>query len=178
MQFQSACVWGIDAEAPKCYNLVATSRNNKKVKMHHQLDYAALMRQRGFRVTWQRRLILDAICESGKHTTPDDIYRRVRAQAPALNRATVYRNLVFLCELRLVVAIQIGGHTYYEIAGENPHHHLVCRRCGGLTQLDNSLLETFVQTVDKQHRFTVDMDHVGLFGLCDQCRRAEHRRRL
>ena len=142
------------------------------------MDYPALMRKRGFRVTPQRQVILDAICEGGSHTTPEEIYRRVRAKAPAINRATVYRTLDFLCELRLVVAMRVGDRTYYEIAGERPHHHLVCRTCGAMIQLDNALLESLVSSIKRKHHFHVDMDHVGLFGLCEECRRAEARRKL
>jgi len=143
---------------------------------HHDLDYASVMRDRGFRVTPQRQLILDAICESAGHTTPDKIYERVKAKAPAINRATVYRTLDFLSELRLIVAIRMGGQTYYEIAGETPHHHLICRNCGGMMQLDNALIDQLIEEVDEKYHFTIDMDHVGLFGLCEPCRRAEAER--
>jgi Fe2+ or Zn2+ uptake regulation protein len=143
---------------------------------HQRFDYTALMHERGFRVTPQRQVILDAICEGGGHTTPEEIYARVRAKAPAINRATLYRTLDFLCELRLVVAMRIGDHMYYEIAGDSPHHHLVCRTCGKMTQVDHALLEEFIDTIDKKHRFRIDMDHVGLFGLCEKCQRAAARR--
>lgn len=137
---------------------------------HQNTDYAALMHDRGFRVTPQRQLILDAICEGGDHTTPEEIYARVQARSPAVNRATVYRTLDFLSELRLIVAIRIGAHTYYEIAGETPHHHLICRACGGMTQLDNALIDELIEAIDEKHNFSVDMNHVGLFGLCGPCR--------
>src|SRR3989304_4618580 len=97
---------------------------------HHQWNYAALMRERGFRVTPQRQLILDAICEGDGHTTPDEIYERVRARTPHVNRATVYRTLDFLCEMRLVVAAQIGGHMGFGIAGGGTHHHPASRHRG------------------------------------------------
>jgi Fur family ferric uptake transcriptional regulator len=140
---------------------------------HHDVDYASVMREHGYRVTPQRQLILDAIGASGGHTTPDEIYERVQARTPAINRATVYRTLDFLSELRLIVAIRMGGQTYYEIAGETPHHHLICRACGGMTQLDNALIDELIEAIDEKYNFTVDMDHVGLFGLCEPCRRAE-----
>jgi Fur family ferric uptake transcriptional regulator len=146
---------------------------------HQEHDFTRRMRERGFRVTPQRQLILDAICASGGHTTPEEIVARVQAQAPALNRATVYRTLDFLCELRLVVAMKIGDHTYYEIAGETPHHHLVCRACGGQLPLDHAELERLFRSVARTHRFLIDMDHVALFGLCEQCQqpaRAGHGR--
>ena len=140
---------------------------------HHTFDYAALMRERGFRVTPQRQLILDAICEGGGHTSPDEIYTRVRAKAPAINLATVYRNLDFLCEMRLVVAAQIGGHMVYEIAGAIPHHHLICRKCNKVIQIGHETLKGFFDEIQRQQKFVIDMDHVTLFGLCQKCGRKE-----
>lgn len=137
---------------------------------HQNRDYVTLMRARGFRVTPQRQLILDAICEGKGHTTPEAIYARVRSKAPAVNRATVYRTLDFLCELRMVVAIRIGDQTFYEIAGDKPHHHLICRKCERMIQIDHATLESFVETIEQKHGFKIDMDHLGLFGLCEQCR--------
>jgi len=143
---------------------------------HQHRNYEALMRGRGFRVTPQRQLILDAICEGGAHTTPEEIYQRVRARASAVNRATVYRNVDFLCELRLIVAIRVGGKTFYEIAGDAPHHHLVCRRCGKLAQIGHDTLKTLFAKIEREHEFTVDMDHVALFGLCGRCRTNDEQR--
>jgi len=133
------------------------------------------MRERGFRVTPQRQFILDAVCEGGGHTTPDEIYARVHARTPHLNRATVYRNLDFLCEMRLVVAAHIGGHMVYEIAGEKPHHHLVCRNCNKIDQVDHTAVKWFFDKIARDQKFTIDMDHLALFGLCAKCRRAQAR---
>ncbi|HLF27563.1 MAG TPA: Fur family transcriptional regulator [Anaerolineae bacterium] len=136
---------------------------------HQHTNYTARMRERGFRVTPQRQLILDAICEGGGHTTPEEIYRRVQAKSPAINRATVYRTLDFLCELRLVVAVQIGGHTFYEIAGEAPHHHLICRRCNKVEEIGHDTLKALFAKIEREQQFLVDMDHLALFGLCKRC---------
>ena len=142
---------------------------------HNTQDYVALMHERGFRVTPQRQLILDAVCESGGHTTPEEIYGRVQETTPAVNRTTVYRNLDFLCEMRLVVAVRIGDQTYYEIAGKTPHHHLICRTCGKTEQIGHEALQGFFDKIEREHDFHIDMDHVGLFGLCAECRRAAER---
>ena len=141
---------------------------------HNRRDYASLMRERGFRVTPQRQLILDAICEGGGHTTLDEIYGRVQAKSNAVNRATVYRALDFLCELRLVVAADIGGgRMVYEIAGDTPHHHLVCRTCGQVEQISHNTVKGLFAKVEREQHFHIDMDHLALFGLCPKCHRAE-----
>ncbi len=139
---------------------------------HHARGFKDLIRQRGYRVTPQRQLILDAICDGGGHLTPDEIYERVRLAAPAVNRATVYRNLDFLCDIRLVVAAQIGRRTVYEIAGEAPHHHLVCRRCNAMSSMEHSVVAQFFRQIVKTVGFAVDMDHLTLFGLCPECLQA------
>jgi len=128
------------------------------------------MREHGFRVTPQRQLILDAICESGGHISPDAIYARAHAKAPALHRATVYRALDFLCEMRLVVAMRWGGRMYYEIAGEAPHHHLICRNCDRVEQIDHQTMKALLAPIEREHQFSIDMDHIAFFGLCKRCR--------
>lgn len=138
---------------------------------HHTTDFAERIRAQGYRLTPQRQLILDAICELGGHVTPEAICTWVRAKAPAVNRATVYRNLDFLCEVRLVVAAHIGRQTVYELAGDHPHHHLICRTCDAVIQLDQAAVDAFFAQIDRRQNFAVDMDHMTLFGLCPRCRR-------
>jgi Fur family ferric uptake transcriptional regulator len=130
---------------------------------------------RGFRLTPQRHLILETIRQADDHVTPDQIYARVHARNPAISRATIYRTLEFLCEMKLAVALQWGGQTYYEFAGETPHHHLICRNCGDIVQIDHSLIDLLTENIYRKHHFKVDMDHIALFGLCEDCRRKENR---
>lgn len=142
--------------------------------MSHHRDYAAIMRQRGYRVTPQRQLILDAICERSGHTTFEEIYARVRAKSDAVNRATVYRTLDFLVGLRLVVAADIGGgHSVYEIAGDTPHHHLVCLRCRQVQQISHEAVKDLFTKIEQEQHFHVETDHLALFGLCQQCYEAD-----
>lgn len=136
----------------------------------HDIDYDALMRQRGYRVTPQRQFILEAIHDSGGHTTLDDICERVQAKAPAINKATVYRTLDFLCQLRIVASSEIGGRRVYEIVGEHPHHHLVCRSCGKEQQITDKELRHLFDGIEKAQGFTVDMEHLILLGWCRECR--------
>jgi Fur family ferric uptake transcriptional regulator len=135
------------------------------------------MREHGFRVTPQRQIILGAICAGGGHTTIEEIYARAQAAAPAINRATVYRTLDFLCELRLVVAADVGGgRMVYEIASPTPHHHLICRTCGCETQIEHATVKSLFARLAREQGFHVDMEHLALFGLCHTCYVAEHKR--
>ena len=137
---------------------------------HDHEDYAALLHERGFRVTPQRQLILDAIREGSGHTTFEEIYARVQRKSTAVNRATVYRTLDFLTELRLVVAADIGsGHPVYEIAGETPHHHLVCLNCRKVEQISHDVVENLFKQIERDQKFHVETNHLALFGYCETC---------
>jgi Fur family ferric uptake transcriptional regulator len=137
---------------------------------HTRHDYAALMRRKGFRVTPQRQIILDAICEGGGHTAFDEIFARVQAKSQAVNRATVYRTLDFLTELRLVTAADVGdGRLVYEIAGDTPHHHLVCLNCRQVTQVSHDTVKGLFARLEREQGFQVETNHLALFGYCRAC---------
>lgn len=140
---------------------------------HDRLECATWMREHGFRVTPQRMLLLDAICEGKGHTTFDEIYDRVKAKAPGINQATVYRTLDFLCELRLIVSAEIDGRTVYEIAAGTPHHHLVCRRCGAAQGLADFHLHELRAHLLQEHEFKADINHLVISGLCAKCMKSD-----
>lgn len=147
--------------------LIAT----ENIRMSHQRwDFTSLLRKRGFRVTPQRLMILDAVCEGGGHTTAEEVYHRVQAKSPFINLATVYRTLDFLHDQRLVVAANVGsGRMVYEIAGDTPHHHLVCQDCGKIEALANELVQGMYGEIKNRYFFTVNEDHLVMFGLCKSC---------
>ena len=136
---------------------------------YHMGDWMSRMRDQGFRATPQRQLILEAIYESGGHTTPEEIYERVHAKASAVNLATIYRTVDFLRELRLITEMYISGKTYYEIAGEAPHHHLICRGCGYIEQIDHAAIVGLFDRIEHEQQFKVETNHLALVGLCKQC---------
>ena len=104
-------------------------------------DFATELRSQGYRLTPQRHLIMAAVQQARGHVTPEQVYETVHRQNPAISRATIYRTLDFLCEMRWIHAMYWGGQMYYEIAGDEPHHHLICRDCGTIESLDPALRE-------------------------------------
>ena len=132
--------------------------------------YDRLIRQRGFRVTPQRKAILQAVIDGKGHSSIEEVYRRVQDRIPDINLATVYRTLNFLCELRLLVAADLGGKNWvFELAGEKPHHHLVCRSCGKVVRIEQEEVQALIDRLYKEQGFLIDMDHMALFGLCKDC---------
>lgn len=138
---------------------------------HDTEDCANQIRAEGYRVTPQRMLVLDAICEGKGHTTLGEIYARVRAVDPSVDRSTVYRTLGLFTELGLVVSAETADQgTVYEISGEQPHHHLICRRCGAEQPLDRETVKLLTGLIDSRHGFEVQANHLVLYGLCHTCR--------
>jgi Fur family ferric uptake transcriptional regulator len=136
---------------------------------HDQLNYVERVHEQGGRMTPQRQIILDAVCAIGHHTTANEIYERVHATTPAINRATVYRTLAFFCDLQVVVSAEIDGQTVYEIAAPTPHHHLICRQCSHVTTLANHHLDPLVQHLVEEYRFQPEINHLTISGLCAAC---------
>lgn len=137
---------------------------------HQNIDYEARLREHGYRVTPQRLIILDAICQVGGHATYGQIHERVRAVDPGIDPSTIYRTLEVLCDAGLVVSAEIDADgKRYEIAERTPHHHLVCRRCGALQDLEHAILAPLLEQISEKFGFCVQSDHVVLHGLCAHC---------
>ena len=137
---------------------------------HNTWDYATFLRERGYRMTPQRQIMMDAICESGGHTTLSEIMARVRRKAPSINPATVYRSLHFLLEVGLIVKAEIAqGEVVYEIAGRSPHHHLLCRSCQREIEIDAQPLAALQAELQARYGFVIDVAHLLLTGLCACC---------
>ncbi len=137
---------------------------------HNTWDYATFLRERGYRMTPQRQIIMDAICESGGHKTLPEIMTRVQRKAPSINQATVYRSLHFLLDMGLIVKAEIAqGEVVYEIAGRSPHHHLLCRACQREIEIDAQPLVALQAEIQARYGFAIDAAHLLLTGLCARC---------
>lgn len=128
------------------------------------------LRARGYRVTPQRQLVLEAVKEL-EHATPEAICARVRETARGVNISTVYRTLELLEELGMVTHTHLGhGAPTYHLAAEADHVHLVCRDCGSIQEVQPSLVEGMVTTLQHELGFQTDVHHLTVFGLCRECK--------
>jgi Fur family ferric uptake transcriptional regulator len=127
------------------------------------------LRGRGYRLTPQRQLVLEAVNSLG-HATPDEVCARVRETAGGVNISTVYRTLELLEELGLITHTHLGhGSPTYHSADEADHLHLVCRDCGAVEEADISLSEPLSKRLADAHGFDVDVSHFAIFGRCRRC---------
>jgi len=128
------------------------------------------LRQRGYRITPQREMIIGAIAHSGRHMTAEEIFEEVQARTRATNIATVYRTLDLLVEEGLASRNDLGGlKVVYSAMQHGPHIHLVCRRCGQIIDADCHLLTSLGEQLQEQYSFSADLEHISIFGLCSKC---------
>jgi Fur family ferric uptake transcriptional regulator len=105
--------------------------------MPHCDTFIQTLRQRGYRVTPQREMIVEIVAHSGRHMSAEEVFKEVQARTRAINVATVYRTLELLVEEGLVSRADLrDGRVIYATARHGPHVHLVCRHCGGITDAD------------------------------------------
>ena len=142
---------------------------------HHTWNYQAALRQAGYRVTHQRELIMDVICDSHERLTARQVCEAVRTRQVSINEATVYRNLHFLSERGLIRPLEQRGQTFFELAGPSAsHHHLICRGCGVEREVHDDVTETFYALLEERFGFRITSDHLVLEGWCRDC--VEHGR--
>ncbi len=131
--------------------------------------WQAALRAKGYRLTPQRQLVLEAVNALG-HATPDDIVDQVRRTASGVNISTVYRTLELLEELGLVTHTHLGhGAPTYHAVTEEEHVHLVCRVCGHVDEISPDVLDGVVRRIAGERGFSVDVGHFAIFGVCATC---------
>ena len=132
-------------------------------------DWKSDLRQRGYRLTPQRELVLEAV-DTLEHATPDGILCEVRKTVSGINISTVYRTLELLEELGLVNHAHLGhGAPSYHLADRYDHLHLVCRDCDSVTEADAELAAPMKDGLRAVFGFESDMKHFAIFGRCREC---------
>jgi Fe2+ or Zn2+ uptake regulation protein len=133
------------------------------------VDGDALLRQHGLQVTAQRLAVLRAVSRH-PHSTADDVYTVVRAEIGSISRQAVYDALAALGDKGLLRRIQPAGSAarYENRVGDN-HHHLICRTCGRMVDVDCAVGDTPCLTAADDAGFEVDEAEVVYWGRCPDC---------
>lgn len=128
-----------------------------------------LLRQHGLQVTAQRLAVLRAVAEH-PHGTADDVAEAVRAEIGAISRQTAYDALGVLADRGLVRRIQPAGSParYEDRVGDN-HHHLICRTCGQMVDVDCAVGATPCLDAADDQGYEIDEAEVVYWGRCPDC---------
>ncbi len=131
-----------------------------------------VLRESGHKMTPQRMMILTSLRHASRHLSAADIFETVKLAYPYVDISTVYRTLTVLKEMRLISETHMGGgDATFEWVGIERHHHLICRKCAGVSQLDHRYLEHLGAQIAAEQGFRADIDHFAIFGLCADCQR-------
>ncbi|MBU5292769.1 transcriptional repressor [Anaerosalibacter bizertensis] len=133
------------------------------------------LKEEGYKLTTQRRAILDAIIEnSGSHLSPEEIYEVVKLKYPEIGLATVYRTLQLFEQLDIVCKLNFDdGCNRYELnsdSNDHHHHHLICLNCGKVIEVKLDLLENLEYEIEREGKFKIVDHNVKFFGYCIECR--------
>jgi Fur family transcriptional regulator, stress-responsive regulator len=129
------------------------------------------LRDRGWRLTAQRRVVAEALAGEHVHLTADAVYSRAQQRLPEISLATVYNALNELVDMGEVLEISTGeGPKRYDPNTTAPHHHLYCVQCGALRDVNPEGTDRLALTPGQRHGFELlDVDIV-FRGRCPDCR--------
>jgi Fur family transcriptional regulator, ferric uptake regulator len=129
------------------------------------------LKARGLRWTPQRRLLLNVLSQSEGHVTAAELIERCRVADPQTTPSTVYRTLDVLEDLGVVRhGHAADGREEFHVLPADEHGHLYCRNCGRTWEIEASEANGLVSELEKRHAFTVDLSHLTVVGLCQECR--------
>jgi Fur family ferric uptake transcriptional regulator len=130
---------------------------------------ADLLREHGLQVTAQRLAVLQAVTDR-PHGTADDVARIVRDEIGVISRQAVYDALGVLADKGLIRRIQPAGSParYEDRVGDN-HHHLICRSCARMVDVDCAVGVTPCLTAADDLGYVIDEAEVIYWGACPDC---------
>lgn len=131
-----------------------------------------LITSKGLKPTAQRIMILDhLIRNTAKHLTAEQIHDAMQKKTPMLSLATVYNTLNSFVESGLVMALTITGTEIRYEYTTTPHHHLLCKHCGKIIDIDIECPNAQLRNIDG---YRVDEVHGYFKGICRDCMNKEH----
>ena len=140
-----------------------------ELKNGHESEPTAALRNSSLRVTKQRVAVLEAVCDH-QHADTETVIRAVRESLPEVSHQAVYDSLHTLTDVGLVRCIQPSGSVarYERRIGDN-HHHLVCRSCNLIVDVDCTVGQAPCLTPSHNAGFIIEAAEVTFWGLCPDC---------
>lgn len=139
-------------------------------------EFAAYIEDKGLKSTTQRDEIASVFFDSSGHISIEELHHEVQKKNPKIGYTTVYRTLKLLTESGLAHERQFGdGQARFEPASEKEEHHdhLICMKCGAITEFENKKIEKLQEDVAKEHGFEVKHHKLELYGYCKKCRKGQ-----
>jgi Fur family ferric uptake transcriptional regulator len=137
--------------------------------------FRGFLRVRGLPVTGQREQVAEVLFAAGGHLSVDDVEQSLRRRGLHIGKATIYRTLDLLVQSGMIVEQDFGeGFRRYERVPGHPHHeHLICMRCGRVTEFSNENLERTKALIAEQYGFTHHHHRLEIYGVCRECQQRD-----
>jgi Fur family peroxide stress response transcriptional regulator len=132
-----------------------------------------LCRSQGVALTVQRRVVFQAVLERDDHPTADQVLEMVTNRVPGISRTTVYRVLDTLAGMGVIRRLQHAGASARFDGKIHRHHHLVCKICQKVIDLEDEKLNRIRVSHVSAEGFDIEDFSVHLVGTCSACRHAK-----
>jgi Fur family ferric uptake transcriptional regulator len=130
-----------------------------------------LIKERGFKLTTQRKAVLDAIALSRERFTSDDIFEKIHSEHPEIGLVTIYRTLNILSEAGLICEVYTGKRRSYIMRRPSQHHHhLVCTHCGNVVDFEGCNLNKLEKQLQQDTGFDIESHLLEFSGCCRNCK--------
>ena len=138
-------------------------------------NLASLLRQKGYKLTPQRRAVINAIAKSNNHITPAELYERAHSEHSGVGLVTVYRTLKVLSSLGLICEMhhEGGSRSYLLRRPAEHHHHLVCSGCGFVVDFGSCVLNDLERQLVNSTGFVMEDHLLEFHGLCPDCQKVK-----
>ena len=140
--------------------------------MDRQFPDLSSLRPPGGKRSTKRDRILNIFLRHQGHVSADELFERVRAQAPGIGRATVYRTLQWMVDAGIARKVDFGeGRSRFEPSYRHPRHfHLICARCHRSSEFLSSDIESLMEEIAAARNFAATQAVVQIHGTCEECR--------
>jgi len=135
--------------------------------------FQTILKQNSLKFTKQRELILKFLYENDGHFTPEDIYVSLKEIYPNIKvgLATVYRTLTLLESSSIVSSISFGVQgKRYELGLKKHHDHLICTKCGNITEFFDDIIEDRQKYIAEKFDFDMKDHTMKIVGFCKDCK--------
>jgi Fe2+ or Zn2+ uptake regulation protein len=132
-------------------------------------ELAELLRERGQRATSQRVVMHRLLRERDRHVSAEELLSEAGEQLPGVSLPTVYATLELFEQLGIVRRVNGGGGRLLWDTRAETHHHMICRRCGRIEDMDTPLDLDRARRSAARSGFQPDRAEVVVSGLCADC---------
>lgn len=137
--------------------------------------FKEVLKEAGLKLTHQRLEVFREVASTVDHPDAHRVYDAVKDRLPTVSLDTVYRTLKTLSDLGLISMLGSSGESVRFDANTRQHHHFVCVKCGLVRDFENEKMNSLEVQRDVAHYGSVLKTHIEVHGICNSCRKEEHK---